>query len=689
MKNRLAYEKSPYLLQHANNPVNWFPWCDEAFEEAKMQNKPIFLSIGYSTCHWCHVMERESFEDDNIAKMLNNTFINIKVDREERPDIDHIYMTVCQMMTGGGGWPLSIFMTSDKKPFFAGTYFPKEGRANMIGMRQLIERVNTVWKDNYNEIIDSANDIVNEVILHSTNSQTPSTFNETIFEKVKNGLLASYDEVFGGFGQKPKFPSPHNFIFLMNYYKYYQDDTALEIVEHSLNKMRNGGIYDSVGFGFHRYSTDKSWMVPHFEKMLYDNANLLQAYTEAFKLTNKSFYKDVAFEISEYVLRDLLSPEGAFYSAEDADSEGEEGKFYLWGIDEIRENLIGNVEIFCDYFNISEEGNYIDEITHSKTGKNILYSINPIEYFTEKYQIDNDEFIEIINNCKKKLLEVRSKRIRPFLDNKILTDWNGLMIASLANAGKTFQSEKLINQAVVAMDFILDKMYIESNLLHRYKENESGIDGMLDDYSFIISALLELFSANFNPLYLQIAIELTHICIEKFYDYDNGGFFFAEVSNDLIFRKKEIYDGAIPSGNSIMIGNLIKLYSFTNTAQYIEIVDSNIKHFANTINQMPNAYTMFASNLFSFFKNGKELIIYDENDSDSNDIINQINLRFIPDLTLIKITKNNRENLIELLPHLKNYNSINGKTAYYLCSNFVCKKPETDIKKVIQELNLM
>ncbi len=684
MKNRLANEKSPYLQQHSENPVDWFPWCDEAFEEAKKQNKPIFLSIGYSTCHWCHVMERESFEDVEIAKMLNDTFVNIKVDREERPDIDHIYMTVAQMLTGGGGWPLSIFMTSDKKPFYTGTYFPKEVRPNIIGMRQIIERVKTIWNNNHKELLESADEIYNEVNLHLNNSQI-SSVNEMIFEKVKNGLAASFDSIFGGFGQKPKFPSPHNYLFLMNYYKYYQDNDALEMVEKSLYSMRNGGIYDSVGFGFHRYSTDKSWMVPHFEKMLYDNATLLNTYTDAFKLTNKAFYKDVALEITEYVTRDLLSPQGAFYSAEDADSEGEEGKFYLWTIDEIRQHLIGDVELFCEYFNISEEGNYIDEIIHSKTGKNILYSIHQIEHLSEKYKMDIDEIDETINNCKKKLLKIRNERVRPFLDDKILSDWNGLMIASIAKAGITFQSEEVINTAEKAMDFILNNMFDNKKLLHRYKDGDAGIDGMFDDYSFIISALIELYNSTFNPKYLNKAIELTNLSIENFYDEKNGGFYFAKENTDLIIRKKEIYDGAIPSGNSVMIGNLMKLYTITCDYHYSEIAIQTIKHFANSINQMPNAYTMFAANLFPVFKQGRELIIYDI-DNGSKDLINQINLRYFPDLTIILINDKNKKQLIEFLPYLDSYIAIDGKSTYYLCSNFVCNQPETDVTKIFELL---
>ncbi len=465
--NRLKNEKSPYLLQHADNPVDWYPWGPEAFEKARQEDKPIFLSIGYSTCHWCHVMEHESFEDEEVARLLNQTFVSIKVDREERPDIDQLYMTVAQLMTGGGGWPLNIFMTPDKEPFFAATYIPKENRYGRLGLMELIPRVDELWRTSRQELLSSADRIV-AALKQVSESQGSSLLDASVLDKAYQQLLDSFDKDLGGFGSAPKFPSPHNFYFLLRYWQRSGREEALDMVEKTLQAMRAGGIYDHVGFGFHRYSTDAGWLVPHFEKMLYDQALLTLAYTEVFQATGKSFYQTTAREILSYILRDMQSPEGAFYSAEDADSEGEEGKFYLWSYDEL-ENLLSDRELdhLVRHFGIKPEGNFLDQDGGSSSGLNILH-------WSRRANEAQEDFEAI----RKKLFDYREKRIHPLKDDKILTSWNGLMIAALARAGGAFSEKAYTDAAEKAASFILAQMRDgRGRLLHRFRGGGGGDTG--------------------------------------------------------------------------------------------------------------------------------------------------------------------------------------------------------------------
>jgi uncharacterized protein YyaL (SSP411 family) len=452
--NRLINEKSPYLLQHAHNPVDWHAWGEEAFEKAKSQDKPIFLSIGYSTCHWCHVMEKESFEDERVAKLLNENFICIKVDREERPDIDNLYMTVCQMLTGSGGWPLSIIMTPDKKPFFAATYIPKESRFGMAGLLDLIPKIAKVWSKQRGEILNSAEQ-VEATLKWFPQVSKGEELDVSILDSAYGDLLNSFDENYGGFGSAPKFPSPHNLIFLLRYWKRTGHQKSLNMVEETLKKMRYGGIWDHVGFGFHRYSTDRYWLVPHFEKMLYDQAMLALVYTETFYATGKSEYKDTAEKILQYVLRDMTSKEGGFFSAEDADSEGEEGKFYLWTQKELEEVIGEEAELIKNVFNVSQTGNFLDEIKGKKTKKNIIHQKKSYPDLAKDMGLPLEEFMERIDNVREKLFEYREKKVHPHKDDKILTDWNGLMIAALARAGFVFDNADYIEAAKKAADFIL------------------------------------------------------------------------------------------------------------------------------------------------------------------------------------------------------------------------------------------
>lgn len=682
--NKLVDELSPYLLQHKNNPVEWYPWSEEAFEKAKTENKPILLSIGYSTCHWCHVMERESFEDLEVARLMNDTFINIKVDREERPDVDHIYMTVCQMMTGAGGWPLTILMTPEKKPFFAGTYFPKHSRGERPGMIDLINRTREVWKSHQAELTEQAEEITQHLIEMKPTSED-SFISESLFRKTFHELAGTYDELNGGFGNRPKFPVPHNLLYLMRYYKRTGSDEALDMVVNTLTKMRLGGIYDHVGFGFHRYSTDARWFVPHFEKMLYDQAMMLSAYSEAYMITGDNLIKQTAYEITNYIERDLLSPEGAYYSAEDADSEGEEGKFYLWHIDEIRQLLIGNVELATDLFGIEESGNFFDEATREKAGTNILYLKQSLESYARYSNIDYDELLQKAENMRRILLNERSKRIRPHLDDKILTDWNSLMIIGLCKAYKAFADEKFLLCAQRSYNFLKANMFSDDySLKHRYKSGIAGIEGMIDDYSFTVAATLDLFSATAEARYLNDAIKLTEYLINHFSAPDGGFYFTSDLAEKLIIRKKEIYDGAIPSGNSIMLLNLVKLNKITGDLKYNEITDKMMKSFGGSVSSIPSAYTSFVTGLDSLILPTGEIIIVGT--TSNSDFYKNINSLFLPHYQIILKTE---ENSALLGQHVAAISQTNGDVKAYICSDFSCSSPihgEVDIINKLSEL---
>ncbi|TKJ45155.1 thioredoxin domain-containing protein, partial [Candidatus Aerophobetes bacterium Ae_b3b] len=513
--NRLIFEKSPYLLQHADNPVDWYPWGPEAFEKARKENKPVFLSIGYSTCHWCHVMARESFEDSEVARLMNEVFVSIKVDREERPDIDNVYMMVCQMITGSGGWPLTIIMTPDQKPFFAATYIPKERRFGRMGMLELIPRIKELWTTRRDEVLSSANEIT--AALQQVSQDAPGEeLDETTLDLAYEQLAKRFDEQHGGFGGAPKFPTPHNFLFLLRYWKRTNTERALQMVEKTLQAMRRGGIYDHIGFGFHRYSTDSHWFVPHFEKMLYDQATLAIVYTEAYQATGKEEYAQTAREIFTYVLRDMTAPEGGFYAAEDAESEGEEGKFYLWTEEEIRQ-VLGSEEaaLIVKIFNIEEGGNFIEQVTGRRTARNVLHLTKSVKELASELKMSDYDLQKRLQAMRQKLFTYREKRIHPHRDDKILTDWNGLMIAAFAKGARVFDEPRYAEAARGAVDFILKNMCTsDGELLHRYRDEQAALPAQVDDYAFLIWGMLELYETIFEVRYLQIALDLNRDLIE-------------------------------------------------------------------------------------------------------------------------------------------------------------------------------
>jgi uncharacterized protein YyaL (SSP411 family) len=673
--NRLINEKSPYLLQHAYNPVDWYPWCDEAFERAKIEDKPIFLSIGYSTCHWCHVMEKESFEDEEVAKILNENFIPIKVDREERPDIDTVYMTICQAMTGHGGWPLTIIMTPDKKPFFAGTYIPKHSRYGRIGLIELLQKVVEIWKENKDKVISLAEQITNEIKEALEKVEKGNIIDETIFTLAYKELEENFDPEYGGFGEAPKFPTPHNLMFLLRYWKRTGNAKAIDMVEQTLKGMWLGGIYDQIGFGFHRYSTDRKWLVPHFEKMLYDQALISLACIETYQATGKEKYAVLCSEVFSYVIDNLTNTDGGFFSAEDADSEGEEGKFYLWEYSE-PEKILNQSELnfVIENFNIRKDGNYIDELKRSRTGKNIFHLSSELE----------GEKRKIWESIRLKLLKHRNNRIRPLKDDKILTDWNGLTISSLAKGYLTFGVEDYIKIAEKSANFILKNMLTnDGKLLHRFRDGEAKINGHLDDYAFLAWGLIELYEATFKTKYLKKAIELTNKMIELFWDENNGGFFLSE-NEDVLFKQKEIYDGAIPSGNSVALLVLIKLSKITGRSDLNELTFKLVETFSGTVSKHPSAYTFFLSAFDFLIGPSFEIIIVGKSSDDISKIQKLLNSKFIPNKILLYKPTDREDEINLIAPFLTHYKEIDGKTTIYICTNYECKQPVTSVEEMMR-----
>ncbi|OGU41215.1 MAG: thioredoxin [Ignavibacteria bacterium GWB2_35_12] len=685
--NRLINESSPYLQQHANNPVDWFPWCDEAFDKAKKEDKPVFLSIGYSTCHWCHVMAHESFEDEEIAKLMNDSFINIKVDREERPDIDSIYMQACQMFTGGGGWPLTVIMTPDKKPFFAGTYFPKQTVRNRIGMDELISRINDYWQNNRNQVDDSTDEIL--TLLNQRNKiNNYAPINNSIFERAFKELSFSFDTAFGGFGKMPKFPMPSYLFYLLRDYSRNNNIESLKMVEKTLQEMRKGGIFDHIGFGFHRYSTDERWLVPHFEKMLYDQALLSLAYTEAYQVTKKDEYKKTTIEILDYVQRVLASPEGAFYSAEDADSEGGEGKFYLWKTNEIDELLGSDSTIWKAIYNINETGNFFAETGESENRQNIPHLKTTFVEIQSYNGINKTELNKKLEQMREILFDAREKRIHPHLDDKVLTDWNGLMLASFARAAAVFRDDSYLKTAKTTATFFMNNMRtIDGRLLHRFRQGNAGIDGMLDDYAFFIWGLIELYEACFDLSYLKSAIELMNISIDYYWPEENYCFYqTASDSENLITRKLEFFDGALPSGNSVQFDNLIKLGRMTGNNKYIEKAGLLTKSFSESVNKAPTAYSHFLCGYDSLVNESVEIVIVgDLHDERTAALINKARELFIPNAVLMH--KPSNDSAIDEFSELTKLKTmLNNQPTAYFCRNNTCQEPVNDADRLKQQL---
>ncbi len=678
--NRLAKEQSPYLLQHQHNPVDWYPWGDEAFEKAKKEDKPIFLSIGYSTCHWCHVMEHESFEDEEVGVLMNEVFVSIKVDREERPDIDNIYMAACHAFGQRGGWPLTILMTPDKKPFFAGTYYPKKS------MLQLIPQIQDAWKNNRDQILKSADGVTDHLqkqILVSSDKELNKSVLDTAFAQ----LAGRFDTANGGFGRAPKFPTPHNLLFLLRQWHSTKDESTLHMVTKTLDEIALGGIHDHVGFGFHRYSTDHRWFLPHFEKMLYDQAMLAMAYLEAYQATGNKNYAQTAEKIFTYVLRDMTSTEGGFYSAEDADSEGEEGKFYLWDRQELIK-VLGEKEgeLFAKVYNATPDGNYFEEATGHRTGTNHFYLEDAIDEIAQQLEMDANELIQRLEGSRKKLFDVREKRIHPYKDDKILTDWNGLMIAAFAKGAEILNNATYAQAAQKAAQFIEKKLTKDGELLHRYRQGQAGIVANLDDYAFMIWGLLNLYEADFNVVHLERAIQLQDIMMKKFWDTEHGGFFFTVDNNpDLIVRQKDVYDGAIPSGNSVSMLNLYRLSRITGKTEYEENAQKIGKAFYNQVAPNGSQYSMMMCGLAFGVGPSYEIVISgDPSKEDTKAMIAALREKYIPHKVIILRNHEASPAISQLATYTENQVMIDNKATAYVCQNFTCSAPTTDVKKMME-----
>ena len=688
-QNRLANSQSPYLLQHASNPVDWYPWGDEAFEKAKKENKPIFLSIGYSTCHWCHVMEHESFEDSTVAAQMNKYFVSIKVDREEMPEVDHLYMSVCQAMTGRGGWPLTIVMTPDKDPFFAGTYFPKQGRGKRPGMLQLIPSLANAWSTKQGEITKTIDRVQTYLTEINTSSQGEE-WDEAMIRDAFSQYASRFDPDYGGFGKAPKFPSPHNLIFLLRYSKLFGVATGKTMVEKTLHQMRLGGVFDHIGLGFHRYSTDKRWFLPHFEKMLYDQAMISMAFLEAYQITNNENYANVAREIFTYVLRDMTDKDGGFYSAEDADSEGEEGIFYIWTQEELVKILGEDDGLkLAKTFGFINGGNFFEEAGGQTTGSNIPYFQDDRETLAKNVDMSLDDFNAFIEKSRQKLFEVREKRIHPLKDDKILTDWNGLMIAALSQGGQVLGDEVYIDAAKNAVKFVLESLRDDNGrLMKRSRLGKAGLQPHLDDYSFMVFGLLNLYEATFDPSYLASALELTEIMIEDFSD-KNGGFFIgSKDAEKLMIRAKDSYDGAIPSGNSVAALNLFRLGKITGNTKWTDLGYSTLKAFTDKAKQSPTGFSHMMTAFMFDFKNPKEVVLVgDSNDPETQKTISAIRKNYSPNKVILFKDVSNPDALLQVAPWTKDHVMINGSPTFYVCENFACKQPTTSLDLAMKYMN--
>ncbi|MBI3601342.1 MAG: thioredoxin domain-containing protein [Candidatus Omnitrophica bacterium] len=694
--NRLIHEKSPYLLQHAYNPVDWYSWQQEAFDKAKKEDKPIFLSIGYSTCHWCHVMEEESYSDLRIAKILNDNFIAIKVDREERPDIDSIYMQAVEAMTGSGGWPLNVFLTPDLKPFYGGTYFPPTSRWGQPGLDTVLIEIAQKWKTQKGSILRQAMDLKSgrtstEGIPMTASSFSPMThtLNQDTLKNAYEQLRSNFDNQNGGFGGAIKFPSSHMLSFLLRYWNRSHDPQALAMVEKTLHAMADGGIHDQIGGGFHRYSTDSFWRVPHFEKMLYDQAMLSMTYLEAYQATGKKEYVDVVRDILDYVLRDMTSSEGAFYSAEDADSQDErgqkrEGTFYLWTANEISDVLSKEDAVVFDYyFGVEPGGNMRGDFGD----KNILYVAHSIEETARQFGKSVEEIQNILQQAKAKLLAQRTQRTRPFRDDKVLTDWNGLMITSFASAAQVLDEPRYAQAAQKAADFLLAKMKrSDGRLMHRWRKGESAIGGFLDDYAFFTQGLLAAYEATFNPQYLQQAKFLVDEMIRLFGDKIAGGFFLrANDEQALIGRTKDAYDGAIPSGNSVAAMILGKLGRLMMEKRYEIQARATVDAFSAQVELYPSGFTYMLAALDYLLGPSREIVIAgDQNDPHTQAMVHEIHQHFMPNkvICLHPVGQQQARAIEALVPFIKDQKLMGGKSTAYVCSHYVCKLPVNDVKKL-------
>jgi len=669
--NHLIHETSPYLLQHAHNPVDWRPWGEEALQKARTENKPILLSVGYSACHWCHVMEHESFENEEIAALMNELFVNIKVDREERPDLDEIYMNAVQLLTGRGGWPMTVFLTPEGKPFYGGTYFPPEDRYGVPGFPRVLKAVAQAYQERPQEIEKNVAQIVGALNRLGDFKETQRPFARDAIGKSAEQLSQAYDPEYGGLGQAPKFPNAGVFELFLRHYQSSKERRFLEMVTNTLIRMAQGGIYDHLGGGFHRYSVDAKWLVPHFEKMLYDNSQLLRSYADVFRLTQEPLFKRVAEETTEYLLREMLHPEGGFYSTQDADSEGEEGKFFVWTPDEIKQLLGEEVgEIFCRVYDVSDVGNF--------ERRNILHPILTLEQSAKFFRREPREIERIVAEARQRLFQEREKRVKPFRDEKILASWNGLMLSGLAETMNVSPNTLYLEAAQRTVDFIFSRMFRDGLLLHTYKDGQAKFPGYLDDYAFLGVGLLDLYEATLDRSLLERAGQMAEAMIREFWDEIDGGFFYTGKSHEqLISRTKPAFDSSIPSGNSLATQLLLRLYHYTGKEDYLKRAEKVLRLYYDAMEKQPFGFAHMLSALDFYLEKPKEIVVVGKREeAATQELLNKIHSLYLPNKTL-QLAEPGRP-LSEISPLLEGKTQLQGKPTVYVCHNFTCSPPVTE-----------
>ena len=691
--NRLSRETSPYLLQHAYNPVDWYPWGEEALLRAKNEDKPIFLSVGYSACHWCHVMAHESFEDNEVARIMNDNFINIKVDREERPDLDDIYQRACQLATGTGGWPLSVFLTPDQKPFYVGTYFPKDGSShyNMPGFKNILLQLTDAYKNKKSEIQTASSEFTQALsqtamdLVVQADIVEKTSLERSILDEAAVGLLQMGDKIYGGFGHAPKFPNASNLMFLLRYYDISTISRFREFVMFTADKMAEGGIHDHLGGGFARYATDQKWLIPHFEKMLYDNALLSQLYGELYQITKAEPYLQIMCKTLDYVIREMTHPDGGFYSAQDADSEGEEGKFYLWKKNEI-ESIIGDQtvsDIFCERFGVTQGGNF--------EGKNILNVRVSTANLAKNYNKTQEKIAEILNYASAKLFTVRENRVKPGRDEKILTSWNGLMISGFAKGYAVSGDKRYLDAAKNSIDFIESKLASNDGRLRRtFKDGQSKLNGYVEDYAFYVNGLLDLFAANSKEQYLSKAVKYTDFMLEHFWDEKEGNLFFTSDDHEqLISRTKNFYDLAMPSGNSMAASNLLRLYHYSQKNVYLDNAVRIMKAGSRSAAENPFGFGQMLNSIYLYVKRPVEVtvIFTDSSDGtiDNSSLAAWLNKQYLPDGIFGTVDTNELQKL-QNYPFFKGRQPQDARETAYVCKNFSCSLPIQDVEVLEREL---
>lgn len=694
--NRLINETSPYLLQHAHNPVDWYPWGKEAFEKAKEEDKPVLLSIGYSACHWCHVMEKESFENEEIAGIMNRYFVNIKVDREERPEIDEVYQYALQLFEGSGGWPLTIFLTPMGKPFFGGTYYPPEERHGIKAFPDVLRAVAEAYHGRKMEIEATTAEVKNILARITDKGPSGKELNLTEVDSASSRILRYYDPSHGGFGTAPKFPNTTQLSLLLRYYKRTGDPMAIEAVKGSLRNMGEGGIYDQLGGGFHRYTVDERWQIPHFEKMLYDNALLSEVYLNAYRVTRESFFKEIAEETLNYLLRDMYHPEGGFYSSQDADSEGEEGKFFVWSKDEIESMLRDDTEVVCRFFGITEEGDF--------EGKNVLHIDRGLKALSHEFGLSEEEIRNIIDRSKERLFTEREKRVKPFRDTKFISGWNGLVISALIDAYQTTGRDSYLNAARLSLDFTKSHLYesppsrcnaslqrepspfekgggggiLKGKLFHVWKDGVAVVNGTLDDYAFIVEAAINMFEATFDNGWLAWAEELADSMIELFLDRERGGFYNSAADNDMLFhRLKTGKDQALPAGNGVAATDLLRLSFYRDRKRYRALAEGVIRLFYEDAVENPFNYAGLLSTAYLYLEGVKEITIAGERDNDDvKGVLKRLREIYIPGKVIYLVDRTRDGQIIPEFARGKGQKD--DRVTVYICQNFTCSKPLTE-----------